>query len=116
MLGVAGAALRLRYVDAGEAAVEMAVLAQIAGDLLVTVETQPPLLASVAAVVAERARLLVFHVSRAQLAPHEKRLGIHGLSPPPCQQSREPSAHQQRVPSSPPPRWPRRALIGVARK
>src|SRR5205823_5803873 len=70
MLGVAGAALR--NVDAGEAAVEVAVLAQIAGDLLVTVETQLRLLAAVAAVVAERARLLVFHVSRAQLARHEK--------------------------------------------
>src|SRR5438445_12193552 len=48
---------------------------EIAGDLLVTVETQPPLLAAVAAVVTERARLLVFHVSRAQLARHEERLG-----------------------------------------
>src|SRR5437588_393967 len=103
MLGVAGAALR--DVDAGEAAVEVAVLAQIAGDFLVTVETQLRLLAAVAAVVAERARLLVFHVSRAQLARHEKRLGIHGLSPPPCQQSREPSEYQQRVASSLPHGW-----------
>src|SRR5947207_97781 len=111
MLVVAGAALR--DVDAGEAAVEVAVLVQIAGDLLVTVETQPRLLAAVAAVVAERARFLVFHVSRAQLARHEKRLRIHGLSVPPCQQSRQPSEYQQRVASSLPHGWRWSASIDV---
>src|SRR5947207_2426248 len=111
MLGVAGAALR--DVDAGEAAVEVAVLVQIAGDLLVTVETQLRLLAAVAAVVAERARFLVFHVSRAQLARHEKRLRIHGLSVPPCQQSRQPSEYQQRVASSLPHGWRWSASIDV---
>jgi hypothetical protein len=82
MLGVARAALR--DVDAGEAAVEMAVLVHVAGDLLVAVETQLCLTAAVAAVVAQRALLLVFHVSRRQLARHEKSLRIHGFSTAPC--------------------------------
>lgn len=87
MLGVAPAALRGR--DAREMSVIAALRRNVRGDVLVAVQTQARLALAVAAVVAERALLLVFRMGIGELARHEQRLRVHGTT------SRRPKAQQQ---------------------
>ncbi len=74
---------------------------QVAGDLLVAIEAQLRLAIAIGAVMAQRALLFVFHMSGAELAWHEERFRIHGLSTPPGHESQHQSQYQQKVPSSP---------------
>jgi len=87
VLGVAGATLG--GVDTRQSAVEAAMLPDIGRDLLVTVEAQAGLATAVGAVVALRALLFVLGVRAGQLAGHEQRLRVHGLSLPRCEQCTE---------------------------
>jgi hypothetical protein len=64
-------------------AVEAVALLQIAGDLLVAIEAQLRLAFAIGAIMAQRALLLVFHMSGAELAWHDERFRIHGFSGPP---------------------------------
>jgi hypothetical protein len=56
-------------------------LSQVARDVLMAVQAQLRLAVTVAAVMAQRALLLVLLVRGAELAGHEQRLGIHGFGP-----------------------------------
>jgi hypothetical protein len=56
--------------------------AHVGGDVLVTGEAQLGLTRTIAAVMAVRARLLIFGVRGTQLARHEERFRVHGFSAP----------------------------------
>jgi hypothetical protein len=70
----------LRGFDPLQAAVKPTVRGDVRRDGLVTIETQLPLVATVAAVMTVRALLLQFLVGRGQLARHEEFLRVHGLT------------------------------------
>jgi hypothetical protein len=70
----------LRGIDSLQAAVKPVVCGDVCCDGLVTVETQLPLPATIAAVMTIRALLLQFLVSSGQFARHEEFLRIHGLT------------------------------------
>jgi hypothetical protein len=78
MLYVARAALR--GFDLLQAAVKPAVRADVRRDRFVTVETQLPLVATVAAVMTVRALLLQFLMGSRQLARHEELFRVHGIT------------------------------------
>src|SRR5882672_5343400 len=78
MLYVTGTALG--GFDPLQAAVKPTVRGHVRGDGLVTVETQLPFAATVAAVMTIGAPLLQFLMGRRQLARHEEFLRVHGVT------------------------------------
>jgi hypothetical protein len=70
----------LGCLDSLESAVEATVCGDVRGDALVTVETQLPLAAAVAAVMAVRALLVQFLMCCGQLPGHEEFLRVHGFT------------------------------------
>jgi len=70
----------LSGVDPPQAAVKPMVCTDVGRDAFVTVETQLPLAATVAAVMAIRALFFQFLMGRGQLARHEEFFRIHGCS------------------------------------
>jgi hypothetical protein len=70
----------LRGIDSLQAAVKPTVRGDVSRDGLVTVETQLPLAATVAAVMTIRALLLQFLMGRGQFARHEELFRVHGFT------------------------------------
>ena len=73
----------------GELSVKAALRRNVRRDLLVAIQAQARLSLAVAAVVAQRALLLVFGMGVGELAGHEESLRVHGIT------SRGPQAQQQ---------------------
>jgi hypothetical protein len=70
----------LRGLDSLQAAVKPAVGRDVCRDVLVTVETQLPLVAPVAAVMTIRALLLQFLMGGGQVSRHEEFFRVHGFT------------------------------------
>jgi len=78
VLRVAAPAFRGGY--ANQVSVKSLFAADVIGDFFVTVETQVCLTLAVAAVVAERALLLVLGMSAGEFSGHEQGLRVHGIT------------------------------------
>jgi hypothetical protein len=72
----------LRSLDSLQAAVKPAVRRDVCRDVLVTVETQLPLAATVAAVMTIRALLLQFLMGGGEIPRHEELFRVHGITAP----------------------------------
>jgi hypothetical protein len=70
----------LRRLDSLQAAVKPAVRRDVCRDVLVTVETQLPLAATVAAVMTIRALLLQFLMGGGEIPRHEELFRVHGIT------------------------------------
>lgn len=101
-IGIAAEVLRMActalhgWRGAAEPAVEAFLQRNVRGDVLVTGEAELRLSAAVALVMAVGAVLLVLRVRGGQLARHEQRLRIHGLSAPRCKQAEQGSREYPR--------------------
>jgi hypothetical protein len=91
MLRVAGATLHGR--SASEPPMEPARCAYVRRDILVAGEAELWLACPIAAVVTVRALLFVLRMSSAELAGHQQRFRIHGLSTPRREQAQQNREH-----------------------
>jgi hypothetical protein len=99
VLRVATAAFRRRYT--GQVSVKALFAADVGCDLLVTIEAQTRLALAIAAVVAERALLLILGMSMGDFARHEQYLRIHGVTAARWHY-KEQQSQQDQPPLSPP--------------